>query len=282
MYPPKFEYYRAATVDEAVALLQSHSGAKLLAGGHSLLPALKLRLADPGVLIDIGRISQLKGIERRTGSVLIGAMTTHATVAAADGLPAALTETTAAIGDVAVRNRGTVGGNVAHADPASDLPTVFLALDARFHVTGPAGARTIPAADFFVDLFTTALQDGEILTGIEIPLDDAGTAYAKYENPASRYSLLGAAAALKVSDGVCKEVRVAVGGLTPKAIRAPSVEQALLNQPLDEQHLSAAAGRIADDLGDDVMGDIHASAEYRRAIAPVFVQRALTQAAERA
>jgi carbon-monoxide dehydrogenase medium subunit len=183
---------------------------------------------------------------------------------------------------VAVRNRGTVGGNVAHADPASDLPTVFLALDARFHVTGPGGSRTIPAEDFFIDLFITDLQEGEILTGIEVPIDDAGTAYAKYENPASRYSLLGAAAALRVRNGVCAEVRVAVGGLTPTAIRARAVEQALLNQPLDAQNIAAAAGEIANDLGDDVMGDIHASAEYRRAVAPVYVEQALTKAAERA
>ncbi|HXF61431.1 MAG TPA: xanthine dehydrogenase family protein subunit M [Caldilineaceae bacterium] len=282
MYPPKFDYYRASSVDEALSLLQTHTGAKLLAGGHSLLPALKLRLADPGVLIDIGRIPQLKGIERRTGSVYIGALTTHAMVAAAEGLPAALTEAAALIGDPAVRNRGTVGGNVAHADPASDLPTVLVALDARFHVTGPGGARTIPADDFFVDLFTTALQEGEILTGIEIPMDGDGSAYVKFENPASRYALLGVAAALRVRDGRCIEARVAVGGLTPKATRARAVEQALINQPLDEQSLAEAAGRIDNDLGDDVMGDIHASAEYRRAVAPVFVQRALTLAAQRA
>jgi carbon-monoxide dehydrogenase medium subunit len=283
MYPPKFDYYRAGTLDEALALLQQHSGAKVLAGGHSLIPAMKLRLSDPGALIDIGRIAELRGIQAGSGVISIGALTTHATVAASPDLPAALTEAASRIGDPQVRNRGTVGGNIAHADPASDLPTVFVALGATVNVVGPGGRRSIPAADFFVDLFTTALEEGELVASVAVPVDNAaGTAYAKMANPASRYAILGAAAMVKVSNGVCSQASVAVGGLTPKATKAPSVEAALIGKALTAENIEAAAAKIVDDLGDSVNGDIHASAEYRTAMAPVYVARAITTAASRA
>lgn len=284
MYPPKFDYYRATSLDEAFSLMSQHGAAKVLAGGHSLIPALKLRLSDPGTLIDIGRIGELKGITViRNGDARIGALTTHAMIAASSDVPAALSEAASWIGDPQVRNRGTIGGNIAHADPASDLPTVLTALGATINVQGPGGARSISADDFFIDLFTTALVDDEIVTSIEVPADgSAGSAYAKMFNPASRYAIVGAAVRLEVQGGTCTAVRVAIGGLTPAAQRAPSVEAALAGKTLDQGNIAAAAAAVANDLGDDIMGDIHASTDYRRAMAPVFVARAIEKAAGRA
>jgi carbon-monoxide dehydrogenase medium subunit len=286
MYPPKFDYYRASTVEEAVSLLGQHDGAKLLAGGHSLIPILNLRLADPGVVIDIGRIDGMAGIfTDRGGNHRIGALTTHATVAASSDLPDVLTEAAAHIGDPQVRNRGTVGGNVSHADPASDLPAVMLALGATFHATGPGGSRDIAADDFFTGLFETALKEGEVLTGITIPGQPGartGSAYAKLSNPASRYAIVGVAAVVTVRGNQCESARVAVGGVTPHAIRASSAEAALAGKKLDSESIKAAAAAIQNDLGDDIMSDIHASADYRRKMAAVFVGRALATAAERA
>ncbi|MCK6630575.1 MAG: xanthine dehydrogenase family protein subunit M [Anaerolineae bacterium] len=284
MYPPKFDYYKANSLNDAVALLQQHGGAKVLAGGHSLIPVMNLRLADPGTLIDIGRVSELKGISVQGGSVRIGALTTHAMIAASADVPTVLSEAAGMIGDPQVRNRGTIGGNIAHADPASDLPTVLTALGATIHTTGPNGSRKIAADDFFTGLFATALQDGEIVTAIEVAKSGAGSgsAYAKLFNPASRYAMVGAAAIVTVSGGSCTAAGVAVGGLVPAATRAKSVEAALVGKPLDEATISAAAAAVANDLGDDIIGDIHASAEYRQAMAPVFVKRALTAAAQRA
>jgi len=280
MYPPKFDYHRANNIDEAFSLM-SETGGKLLAGGHSLIPTLKLRLADPGTLIDIGRLSALNGISNSGSSTRIGALTTHATVAASDSLPTALTEAASWIGDPQVRNRGTVGGNIAHADPASDLPTVFLALGATIHVQGPNGGRAILADDFFIDLFETDLKDDELVTAIDVPMDGAGTAYAKLFNPASRYAIVGAAAKIGVSDNSISTARIAIGGLTPKAVRATSVEQALQGQPISDDSIAAAAAQISNDLK-EVMGDIHASEEYRRSMASVYIQRAISKAIERA
>jgi carbon-monoxide dehydrogenase medium subunit len=285
MYPPKFDYYRANTVDEAVSLLGQHAGAKLLAGGHSLIPILNLRLADPGVIIDIGRIDGLDRIfTDRGGNLRIGALTTHAAVAASADLPAVLTDAAAHIGDPQVRNRGTVGGNISHADPASDLPAVMLALGATFHATGPGGSRDIAADDFFTGLFETALAEGDVLTGVSIPAQANGTgsAYAKLSNPASRYAIVGAAAVVTVKGNQCESARVAVGGVAPFAIRASSVEAALAGQKLDEDSIKAAAAAVQNDLGGDIMSDIHASADYRRKMAAVFIARAVAQAAERA
>ncbi len=281
MHPPKFDYYRANSLDEAVALLGQHDGAKLLAGGHSLLPAMNLRLADPGVLIDIGRIADLKGITpTRDGGCRIGALTTHAMVAASDVVPAALSSAASNIGDPQVRNRGTVGGNIAHADPASDLPTVFLALNASFNLVGPNGERTVNASDFFIDLFTTAMGPDEVLTSIHVPPANGGSAYAKMANPASRYAMVGAAAVVGVSNGTCSHASVAVGSLVPAARKAPSVEAALVGKALTEENIKTAAAAVTNDLGDDLIGDIHASADYRRAMASVYVARALMKAAQ--
>ncbi len=279
MYPPKFEYQRATSVDDALAAMQQ--GAKVLAGGHSLIPAMKLRLADPGTVVDISRIDGMKGIQINGNSASIGALTTHATVAAATNLPAALTEAASWIGDPSVRNRGTVGGNIAHADPASDLPTVFVGLGATINLVGPNGNRSLPAADFFIDLFYTALEEEELVASVDVPLDGA-SAYAKLFNPASRYAIVGACAKVSVENGVCSAATVAIGGLTPCAKAAPAVEAALVGKSLTAETIEAAAAAVSADLGDDLMGDMHASESYRRAMAPVYVARALTKAAERA
>src|SRR4051812_14061241 len=219
MYPPKFDYYRAGSVDEALALLQEHQGAKLLAGGHSLLPLLKIRLADPGTIIDIGRIGELKGVSAEGNTARIGALTPHVTIEKSKVLPQALVEAAGNIGDPAVRNRGTIGGNVAHADPASDLPTVLLALGAKMIVTGARSSNNgggervtweVEAADFFTGFFSTALAEDEILLAVEVPTKQGGvgTAYAKMSNPASRYAMLGVAAVITLAGGVCTEASI--------------------------------------------------------------------------
>jgi carbon-monoxide dehydrogenase medium subunit len=286
MYAPSFDYYRANSVAEATGLLIKHPGAKLLAGGHSLIPLLKLRLASPPVLIDIGRIPDLKGISATKGSIRIGALTTHAELSSSPVLAEqcpALAEAAGKIGDPAVRNCGTIGGNVAHADPASDLPTVLCALDARFVVSGPQGERTVNVADFFQGMMATALGEHEVLTAVEIPSSSAGrsAAYAKFVHPASRYAVIGVAASITKSNGKCGSAAVALGGLVPRPVRASSVEKALAGQNLSPEVITKAAEQVSNDLGSDILGDIFASAEYRRAVAPVWVKRALSEAAQR-
>jgi carbon-monoxide dehydrogenase medium subunit len=285
MYPPKFDYYRAESVDEALSLMGEHADAKLLAGGHSLIPVMKLRLADPGVLIDIGRISAIKGICTDGDKVMIGALTTHTEVENSAELPAALPEAASWIADPSVRNRGTVGGNVAHADPASDLPTVLMALDATFHMQSASGKRSVGATDFFTDLFETALAEDEILTTVEVSAEGSGSgsAYAKLFNPASRYAMVGAAASVDVSNGTVNNAKVAIGGLINCAKRCAAVEAALNGAGTDAAALDAAAKAVLDDLPEDqVIGDMHASAEYRRAVAPAIVRQALSKAVARA
>jgi carbon-monoxide dehydrogenase medium subunit len=286
MYAADFSYYRAGSVAEASNLLQKHPGAKLLAGGHSLIPLLKLRLATPPALIDIGRIAELKGVTVKDGSVRIGALTTHAELASSsvlrEGCPS-LAEAAAQVGDPAVRNRGTIGGNAAHADPASDLPTVLMVLGARFAVTGPGGSRTVDANDFFKGLMETALGEHDLLTAIEIPVKQKGQgmAYVKFQHPASRYAVIGVAATVFVKDGKCSSAAVAVGGLVPRPVRAATVERALGGQPISAETFAKAASHVSQDLGTDILGDIYASADYRKAVAPVWVKRALAAAADR-
>jgi carbon-monoxide dehydrogenase medium subunit len=287
MYAPNFDYYRASSVAEAQKLMAAHPDAKLLAGGHSLVPLLKLRLAAPSAVIDIGRVSELRGISRQGDHLTIGALTTHAELAgSADVRSAApaLADAAAMVGDPAVRNRGTIGGNVAHADPASDLPTVLVALDARMIAAGPKGGRTIPAGEFFTGIMTSALADDEILTAVQVPAlaRDQGSSYEKFSHPASRYAVIGAAAVVAVKDGKFAETRIAIGALLPNARRAPAVEKALAGKPVNAESIAAAAREVATDLGNDVTGDIFASAEYRSAMAPVYVKRAVAAAAERA
>ncbi len=287
MFATDFDYYRAGSVSEAGQLLQAHPGAKLLAGGHSLIPLLKLRLAAPAAVIDIGRIGELKGITVSGDTLKIGSLTTPAELAASAAVrqhAAALAEAAGQIGDPAVRNRGTVGGNVAHADPASDLPTVLAALGATFGVVGAGGVRTIDASEFFQGIMTTALGENDLLTFIEVPVAHTGdgSAYAKFSHPASRYAVIGVAASVSISAGSCTGAAIAVGGLVPTPCRAASVEQALTGQVLTPDVIATASQAVSNDVGDDPLGDIFASGEYRKAVAHVYVGRAVAAAAERA
>jgi aerobic carbon-monoxide dehydrogenase medium subunit len=287
MYAENFAYHRAGSLAEAHRLLAEHPGAKLLAGGHSLIPLLKLRLAAPPALIDIGRVPELRGIEAAGGTIRIGALSTHAELAGSpevrDGAPA-LAEAAGLVGDPAVRNRGTIGGNIAHADPASDLPAALVALDAQVVAIGPNGERTVPAVEFFTGLMTTALAEDELVAAVLVPVSAAGwgSAYVKFAHPASRYAVIGVAAAVRMADGTCQEARIALGGLVPNPRRAPAVEEALTGTPADQPATAAAAGRVGTDLGEDVLGDIYASSEYRTAVAPVYVERAVAAAVPRA
>jgi carbon-monoxide dehydrogenase medium subunit len=287
MYAADFNYYRAGSIAEATDLLKKNPGAKLLAGGHSLIPLLKLRLASPPALIDIGRIGELKGIALQDGAIRIGALTTHADLAASEVLREhcpALAEAAKQVGDPAVRNRGTIGGNVAHADPASDLPTVLTALAARFTIVGSGGARTVNTGNFFQGLMATALDGNDVLTSIEIAVKQKGQgmAYVKFSHPASRYAVIGVAAAVTVTAGTCTAAAVAIGGLVPGPLRASAVEKALSGQRLAPDVIAQAAGEVARDLGSDILGDLYASADYRKAVAPVWVKRAIAAAAARA
>ena len=287
MFPAQITYHRAGSVAEAVQLLSNNEGAKLLAGGHSLLPLMKLRLAAPAVLVDIGRIEALKGVSVSGGGITIGALTTHAEIASSDLVQQhapVLAEAAALVGDPAVRNRGTIGGSVSHADPASDQPTVLTALGATFNVTGPGGDRSIAAADFATGLLENALAENEVLTSISVPSvpSGAGSAYVKFPHPASRYAVVGAAAVLAVSGGACSSASVVVGGVETTPARAASVEAALAGSDLGAAALDAAAAAVGGDLNGDPMGDVFASAEYRRAMAAVYVRRALSAAASRA
>jgi carbon-monoxide dehydrogenase medium subunit len=287
MYSADFDYHRARSLSEARQLVAGNPGAKLLAGGHSLIPLLKLRLAMPAAVIDIGRVPELRGIAVSEGSLRIGALTTHAELSASADIrrsAAALAEAAALVGDPAVRNRGTIGGNIAHADPASDLPTVLVALGAHIQVVGSRGERTIDAAHFFTGIMATALAEDEIVSFVVVPAAGQGeaSAYAKFPHPASRYAVVGAAALVTVRQGTCSKVSAALGGLLPHARRLPSVERALTGQPANAAAIAAAAARTGEDVGDQANGDLFASAEYRKAVAPVYVKRAIAAAVARA
>ena len=287
MFPSQFTYHRAASVAEAVALLAGNEGAKVLAGGHSLLPMMKLRLAAPPTLVDIGQIADLKGISADGDGLSVGALTTHAAIALSDLVKErapVLAEAAAGIGDPAVRNRGTIGGNVSHGDPASDLPATLTALGASFNVTGPGGDRSIAAADFFTGLLENVLEDNEILTSVSVPgvAAGAGTAYVKFPHPASRYSVVGAAAIVSVANGACASASVVVSGVESMPTRAASVEAALAGSGVSAEALAAAAGAVSGDFHGAGMGDVFASTEYRQAMAAVYVRRALEAAVSRA
>jgi carbon-monoxide dehydrogenase medium subunit len=286
MYAADFDYYVADSVTEAVQLLERHPGASLLAGGHSLIPLLKLRLGRPPAVIDIGRIGALRGFRRQGPDIRVGCLTTHADLAGSptmqDFCPL-LSEVTGLIGDPQVRNRGTIGGSVAHAEPAADLPAALTALGASFRATGPRGQRTIAVSDFFQGVFETSLESNEILTDVVVPVrqEGQGMAYAKFPHPASRFAVIGAAAMLTVQNGRCQSASVALGGLVPRPIRAGRVEQALAENTLSEAAITEAAALVVEDLSDEeLLGDIFASAEYRRAVAPSYVREALLRAAQ--
>jgi carbon-monoxide dehydrogenase medium subunit len=281
MRPSKFDYHRPTSVAEAVKML-SNSGAKALAGGHSLLPAMNLRLSQPDALVDIGRLNELKGISASGGKLFIGALSTHAQIAASADVRAhapALAAACGIVGDPQVRNWGTLGGNIAHADPASDPPTVILASGATIHTHGPNGARSIAAADFFMDLFTTTLEAGELITRVEIPsAQGKKSAYAKMAHPASRYAVVGICVVLEVSGGTCESARVAIGGAVPKATLSPGAAAALAGSSLDAAALDKAANALMDEIANDVMGDLYAPEAYRKAMVGVYLKRAVKAA----
>jgi carbon-monoxide dehydrogenase medium subunit len=287
MYPASFEYHRAGSVSEALSLLQRFpEDGKIIAGGHSLLPVMKLRFAQPAHLIDIRRIPELKGIREEDGRVVIGAATTHATVARSDVLRRRvpiLAEAAGRIGDPLVRNMGTIGGSLAHADPAADLPAVVLALGAEVRARGPMGERTIQADDFFLDLFTSALGADEVLTQVRVPIPPASTggAYEKYPDPASGYAVVGVAAMITLgSGGVVQRARVGITGLGQKATRATAVEEALTGKGANAAAIEAACQRVTDGL--DLSDDAGGSAAYKANLAAVYARRAVARAAEQA
>jgi len=285
--PAAFDYHPATSVDEAIALLQQYGDeAKLLAGGHSLLPTMKLRLAQPGHIIDLGRISGLSYIREEDGAIAVGAMTKYVTIERSDVLKryfALLPEGTAEIGDQQVRNLGTIGGSIAHSDPAADMPGIVLALKADILAQGPNGVRTIKADDFFMDLFQTALQPDEVITEIRFakPPAHSGSAYTKLPNKASHYAVVGCAAVVSLdNDGTCTSASVVITGASVKPTRASGVEAALVGKKLDEATIADAASHAADGL--ELVSDIHGSKDYRAQMATVMARRAITTAAERA
>ncbi len=303
MYPAQFEYTKAGSVAEAIQALQGDPDAKIIAGGHSLIPLMKLRLARPSRVVDIGGIGELRGISVDGGNIRIGALTTHYEISASADVQnncGILAEAASGVGDPAVRNRGTIGGNVAHADPASDLPTVLTALGASFDLQGPSGTRTVAADDFFVGPFETAAGADEVLTGVSVPVLAANQVaeYAKMAHPATSFAVVGAAAVVTLEgDGHghghdhghdhdhghghaprCTAARVAVGGLTPKPTRSPAVEAALAGNDLTLDSIASATALVSNDLGNDLLGDVYASADYRRSMAGVELKHALYHA----
>jgi aerobic carbon-monoxide dehydrogenase medium subunit len=286
MIPAQFDYVAPSTLDEALSLLAEHADdAKILAGGHSLIPAMKLRLAQPAVLIDIGRVRDLSYINTEGDVIRVGALTTHHEIEASASLRDAcplLPECAASIGDVQVRNRGTIGGSLAHADPAADWPAAALALRAEMVAVSRQGERVISSDDFFVDMLTTALRTDEVLREIRIDSlkNRTGQAYTKFPHPASGFAVVGVAVAVTLDgDGKCQSAGVAITGVAAKAYRAAQVESALTGRALDEQTIAAAAAHATD--GVDANGDIYASAEYRRHLATVYTHRAIVAAAEK-
>ena len=285
MFPSKFDYHRPSSVQEAVQILSDNPDAKVLAGGHSLIPVMKLRLATPSALVDIGRIEALKGISRANGSLRIGACVTYNEIANSgvvqDAAPL-LAEAAGQIGDRQVRYRGTIGGNLSHADPASDLPAAALALGATLHVAGPSGSRSVSASEFFVDLMMTALQADEILTGVEIPVAPAGTgsAYVKFEHPASGYALCGAAAVVtRGAGGSCTGASLCFNGVSATAVDAAAVASSLVGSDLSDGAIESAVSNLSIP---DAAGDMFASASYRQELAKVIGAQALRTARDRA
>ncbi|MCA9823858.1 MAG: xanthine dehydrogenase family protein subunit M [Dehalococcoidia bacterium] len=283
MIPQEFQYRRATSIDEAISLLkESGDEGKFLAGGHSLVPLMKLRLSEPGVLIDISRIPQLSGITEKDGTIQIGAGVTHAEVASSDlvrRLCPVVSECAAEIGDPQVRNRGTLGGSLAHADPAADYPAVMVALNAEVHIKGPGGWRAVKSGDFFQDLFTVDLAEDEIIAAVQFrPARNA--AYAKLHQRASHYALVGVAAVLEMEGRTCRSASIGITGATGHAQHLANVESALSGKELTPETIAAAARIAADDL-EEVNVDLHASEEYRRDMVRVFTKRAIELAASR-
>lgn len=285
MIPAEFKYFRPSSVTEAVAILQEQGDeAKLIAGGHSLLPAMKLRLASFGALVDISGLAELKGIDSN-GKLTVGAGATYHDIATSDAVRSSclvLAECAGQIGDIQVRNRGTIGGSLAHADPAADLTAVALALGAELTVIGPGGTKSVAIDDFFVDMLTTSIESGDVITRVTLPKLGAGegAAYAKMRHPASRYAIVGVAAYVHMSGGKVASARIAVTGAGPKPVRQGAAEQSLIGTDGGADAIAAAAELSGSEM--DFLGDIHASEEYRRAMVKVYTKRALAEAVQRA
>ncbi|TAH20119.1 MAG: xanthine dehydrogenase family protein subunit M [Cytophagales bacterium] len=280
MIPSEFDYIKAKSIDEAISLLKD-GDAKLLAGGHSLIPAMKLRLNRPTKLIDISRIAEMKGIKQEDGELVIGAMTTHYEIMTNDlikkHLPI-LSQAAELIGDVQVRNKGTLGGSLAHADPSADWPASMLVTDAVIVVAGAKGKRAIKAGDFFTGFFMTALEEGEIVTQIRIPLPSANTksAYVKFMQPASRFAIVGCAVVV-TGNGSIDDIKVAFTGVSESAFRDTAVENALKGKKADTETIKNAADQAAE--GVSILSDHFAGEEYRKHLAKVYAKRALTEVA---
>ena len=285
MIPASFDYKRVTSIEEALTLLAGNEDAKILAGGHSLIPAMKLRLTQPSLLVDIARIKELAYVREEDGQIRIGAATTHYQIESSDLLKRIcplLPACAAHIGDVQVRNKGTIGGSVAHADPAGDWPAAILALNAELVAVSKNGERTIKADDFFVDLLTTALEPGEILREIRVNKTNgqSAQAYVKMHHPASGFAVVGVAANLSLNaNGDCERASIGVTGVSSKAYRASAVEAALSATKLDAQAILSASAHAAD--GADINGDLFASADYRRHLASVYTKRAIEAALAR-
>lgn len=283
MISSAFAYHAPTSVAEAVDLLTEHGeDAKLLAGGHSLIPLMKLRLAEPGVLIDLGKIADMAYIREDGGGLAIGAMTTYAALESSDAVrrrAPVLADAARQVADAQVRNMGTIGGSLAHADPAGDLPAVAIALNAELITSSQGGHRSIGADDFFVDLLTTALEPAEILNEIRIPAlaPRSGSAYAKFGNKASHYAIVGVAAVVTLAaDGRCAAASIGVTGAGPNAVRAGDAEAALAGSAPDDDAISAAASAAGN--GIEFNEDVHASAEYRAHLTAVYAERAIRAA----
>jgi len=276
--PAGFDYAAPDSLDEAIQLLgQAGDDGKVLAGGHSLIPLMKLRFAAPGLLIDLRKLDDLKGIHSGNGGgSRIGALTTHATLQTSDlGLPATAASQ---IADQQVRNRGTIGGSLAHGDPASDLPTVLLTMDGSVTARGPNGERTIAAADLFQDYLTTALADDEVITDARLPsMDGYGHAYLKFARRSEDWAMVGVAALIKVDGGTITDARVGLTHMSSKPLRASAVERELTGSPAEPGVIAAAAEHAAE--GTDPPADLNATPDYKRHLARVMVRRAVAQAA---
>ena len=280
-----FEYQAPTSVREAIDLLANNEDARIIAGGQSLMPLINLGLAQPSLLVDINRIQDLDRVEQLDGTLRVGALVRHAEAERSEVIARTcplLAEAIPLIGDRQVRNRGTIGGSIAHADPLGELPTVAICLDATIRLEGPSGVRDVPAADFFVTYLTTAIEPGEILTEVRFPTASPGTGFAILELVRRKgdFAIVAAAAAVRLApDGTCLEARLALAGVGPTPIRARAAEAMLVGRPITPELLREAAAAAARDLEPD--SDVMASANYRRAMAEVYARRALAEAAER-
>ncbi|WP_435159045.1 FAD binding domain-containing protein [Haladaptatus sp. DFWS20] len=286
MYASEFDYYRPTSVDEAIDLLDEHDGAELLAGGHGILPLLKIGEVTVPVLVDIGNIEGLDGIEEDGNTLTIGALTPHATVAKSDAVgqhATALADATAELGDLQVRNGGTIGGNLAHGDPRADPPASLLALGGSLLARGPEGERTIDADALFRGEFDTDVGDNEVVTAVELPVDEAAvSAYTRHRNPLSGYAMVGVAARIHTDADTVTDVRVAATGATEHTVRLHGVEDALDGVILDEEAIGNAAEDAAEDFDpDDLQSDVQASGEYRAHLLGIYTERTLTRVLER-